>query len=563
MPKKPVSKKKTKTAEVPQKSHPKLRRAVRWFFIPALIYFVIFTIMTWPWMPHFFNYYFTDTGDGMQNVWNVWWIHKSVVELHQLPWSTTFLHAPFGVTLIGQTLNPFNGFVALLMLPFIPLNQAYNIMVIFSFVMAGVTAFWLCYYFSKSYVASLIGGMVFTFSSYHFAHAEGHMQLISLEWIPLFILFWWMFVKRPSYKLAVGVAVSLMLVLFCDYYYFLYSLMTAGGIVLYLWYRKELPDLKSWKTWKPIVVLGGLCLVLVAPLPLALLYSNSTTEFSGSHPAGLFSTDLLTPFINGGFWRFYHWTYGYWKFVYGNVFETSIYAGVCVIIVLLISLFKRKILNRDVAFWQWMIVVFGIFSMGPHLLFHGKTFYSIDLPYAVLERIVPGMKLSGMPIRMMVMVTLSSAVIVAMVLAKVKLNGWKGWTILAVFVIVFMFEMWPRPLPLSPASYPNYVHVLQKLPATGSVLDEAATSEPLQLYGQTLHEKPMPFGYISRKPKELDKKEFPLFAYNAENKLELFCSQFKVRYLTTPTNKPRVTSFPIVYKDSYAIIYDLKNSPNC
>jgi hypothetical protein len=565
--KKPVSTKKTTTvktsAKRSAKNHPKLRFAARWFFIPAVIYFVIFTLMTWPWLPHFFNYYFTDTGDGMQNVWNMWWIHKSVVELHKLPWSTTYLHVPFGVTLIGQTLNPFNGFVALLMLPFVKLNIAYNIMVIFSFVMGGVTAFWLCYYFCKRYAASLIGGMIFTFSSYHFAHAEGHMQLVSLEWIPLFILLWWMFVKRPSYKLAAGVAVSLMLVLLCDYYYFLYCLMAAGGIVLYLCYRKELPNLKSWRTWKPVMVLGALRLVLVAPLPLALLYSNSKTQFTGSHPADVFSTDLFSPFINGGFWRFYTWTYGYWKHIYGNVFETSIYAGVCVIIVLLVSLFKRKILNRDVAFWQLMIVVFGLFSMGPHLLVHGKSFHSIQLPYVVLEWVIPGMKLSGMPIRMMVMVTLSSAVIVAMVLAKVKLNNWKGKALLIAFMLVFMFEMWPRPLPLTPAGYPKYVAVLKSLPSTGAVLDEAAISEPMRLYDQTLHEKPIPFGYISRQPKDLDAKEHPLYLYNTQNQLDKFCGQFKVRYLTELVTKQRATNFPIVYKDDHAVIYDLKNSPNC
>src|SRR5579883_2742300 len=79
--------------------------------VPLLIYFVFFCVFTWPWVTHFRGWYFTDSGDGLQNVWNMWWINKSVVQLHRLPWYTNFLHYPFGVTLLGQTMNPFNGFV--------------------------------------------------------------------------------------------------------------------------------------------------------------------------------------------------------------------------------------------------------------------------------------------------------------------------------------------------------------------------------------------------------------------------------------------------------------------
>ncbi len=546
-----------------KKIPPKLYFFLRWFGLPLVIYFIAFTLFTWPWLPNFSDYLLTDKGDGLQNVWNIWWIHESVINLQQLPWHTNMLHHPFGVTLIGQTLNPFNGFVALGLMQFMPLNQAFNTMVIFSFVVGGITAFWLCYYFSKSYFASIIGGAVFTFSSYHFAHAQGHMQLISLEWIPLFVLMWWMFVKKPSYWLAVGSSISLFLVLFCDYYYFLYCLMTALAIVVYFWLKKQLPSLKKAKTLKPLGLFFLTSLIVVAPLPLALLYANATTEFSGSHPARVFSTDVLSPFIPGGFWMFHELTEWYWSLLPANIYEASIYLGWSVIIVLIISLVKRKKYTGDLVFWQLLILGFGVLSLGPRLMIFGKTIEQLPMPYVIMERIIPGMKLSGMPIRMMVMVTLGSAVIVAIVLAKIKLDTTKGRLLVGLFIVVFAVEMLPRALPLTNIKYPDYISKLKSLPATGGVLDEAATSEPLQLYYQTHHNKPMAFGYISRKPNHLNDKEFPLYAYNAENKFDKFCSEFKVRYLTAPISKPRNTTFPIVYKDNQAIIYDLKNSPAC
>lgn len=388
------------------------------------------------------------------------------------------------------------------------------------------------------------------------------MQLISLEWIPLFILMWWKFVKKPSYWLAAGVAVSLTLVLLCDYYYFLYSLMAAVGIVGYLWWRHEMFDLRDKVHWKPLALLSGLGLLLVAPLPLALLYANSHVQFDGSHDPLVFRTDALAPFVDGGFWRFYKLTQGYQSHIIANVFESTVYIGVSVLMLLVISLVKRKKFNRDIAFWQGLIIVFGVFSLGPRLLLYSHSLDRVPMPYALLEHIVPGLKLSGMPIRMMVMVTLGSAVIVSLVLAKVRLGEWKGRTLVGLFLVVFFFEMWPRPLPLTPATYPHYVNVLKSLPP-GAVLDEAATSASLQLYNQTLDDRAMPFGYVSRQPKNLDTKEFPLFAYDQQGKFDLFCPQFKVRYLTTPANKPRNTNFPIVYRDNQAIIYDLKDSPAC
>lgn len=541
----------------------KLEWLGKWVGLPLLIYFILFCILTWPWMANFNDKFFTDAGDGLQNVWNIWWIQHSVTNLSQLPWHTNFLHHPFGVTLIGQTLNPFNGFFVLGLLPIISLQQAYNLMVVFSFVVGGLTAFWLCYYFARSYVASMIGGAIFTFSSYHFAHAQGHMQLVSLEWIPLFILLWWMFVKKPTYWLATGSAISLMLVLFCDYYYFLYSLMVALGIVMYFWYKKKLPNLKDIKVIKKIGLFIGLCVLLVAPLPIALLVANSQMEFTGSHPATVFSSDLFGPFINSGYWKFHALTDGYYSHIDANSSESTNYLGLSVIFVILVSFIYRKIYTVDLLFWQILGIVFAILSLGPRLMVFGHTFEQIRMPYVILERIIPGMKLSGMPIRMMVIVILSSAVVVAIVLSKIDLSQHKGKLLLILFSVVFAFEVVPTPLPLTSTNYPNYVKKLQTLPSTGGVLDEAASSEPLQLYYQTYHEKPIAFGYVSRLPKELNTKEFNLYAYSSQNKLDLICSEYKVRYLTAPASRPRETTFPIIYQDKEAIIYDLKNSVNC
>lgn len=545
--------------------NPVFRRIFFIVVLPALLYLLFFTIYSWPWMGHFNTHFFTDQGDGFQNVWNIWWVNKSVVQLHQLPWHTTYLHYPYGTTLIAQTLNPFNGFVGIALLRMFSLVQTFNIMVIFSFVSAGITMFWLCYHFTRSYLPSLLGGFIFTFSSYHFAHAIGHMQLVSVEWVPLFILLWWKLLTKPRYRTAVGAAALLLLVLLCDYYYFLYSVGLAGLILAYLAWRKRIPRLKNKQTWRPFSAFIFLSTVFVLPLPAILAITNIRDPLQGSHPGRIYSTDIFSPFITGGFWRFHSLTDGYWRHIKAATSESSVYLTVSVLCLMVIALWKRAKINRDIIFWLAAAVLFGIMSLGSRLMVFGYSINHAPMPYALLEKIIPQLKLSGVPVRMMVMTIFASSIISAMVLAKLNLKERRGQILMAVFSLVLFFELFPGSLPNNPATHAKYVDVLYSMPATGGVLDNAAISEPAQLYNQTITGKPIILGYISRTPGSVITKDNQLLAsLGTSSGYENLCKDYKVRYYTTPAYRPLVgVNFPIVYGDATALIYDLKNSPNC
>ncbi len=216
-----------------------LTRGISLAVFPALLYLLIFCIYTYPLLLDFSTHFFADQGDGLQNVWNIWWVHKAVTQLHQLPWQTSYLHYPNGVSLLGSTLNPFNGFVGIVLLPFLTLVETHNVIVIFSFVLGGVTTFWLAYYLTGSYWSSILAGFIFTFSNYHFAHAEGHLQLVSLEWIPLFVLCWYVVLTKPGILMAIASAVTLVAVILCDYYYFFYCVVMGVLMTCLVWCSAE------------------------------------------------------------------------------------------------------------------------------------------------------------------------------------------------------------------------------------------------------------------------------------------------------------------------------------
>ena len=186
------------------------------------MYLLSFIGLTYPLIRNFSTRLFADPWDGVVFYWSRWWVNKAVTELHQSPWHTSYLNYPFGVSLLPHTLNVFNGLLAIPLLRILTPIQVYNVLVTFSFVASGTTAFLLAYYFTRAYGPSIVAGALFTFSSYHFAHMEGHLNLVSLEWVPVFVLCWYILLDQPGIRIAVAAGVALFAALLCDYYYFLY-----------------------------------------------------------------------------------------------------------------------------------------------------------------------------------------------------------------------------------------------------------------------------------------------------------------------------------------------------
>jgi len=486
---------------------------------PAALYLALFFLLNPHLLSSLSTHYWFGGADGYQNIWNLWWVNHVLTEWGGNPWFTDFLHYPGGTTLLGHTLNPFNGLIAILLLPFFSLVETYNLIVVFSFVAGGVTAFWLCRAMTGSYAGSVIGGAVFTFSSYHFMHADGHLQLTALEWLPLFVLCWIRFCERPTVARGLGAAVVLWLVMLCDLYYFAYGVFT--GAMFYLWHGRRSGD---WfflfrRATAPAAAAFLLpasltCGVLVA----ALVYQHASDPLTGTHSPRDLSMDLLSPFVWGYYWRFRDYVQPLWFPLAKYVTEASVYVGLSVIALSLYA-WRQRTRVPVAHLWFWMIVAtfFGVMSLGPNLRVGGfelslgprvsmmghDDVNLLVLPYAVLWLVFPPWRLAGVPVRMMIMVQLVAAIMAAGGVHALLHSTWR-WRRPALVLLVawIAFDYWPAPMRLTSPAMPAYVSALRSLPG-GAVLD-LASNGPLALYYQTAHEKPIAFGYISRTPTSVD-----------------------------------------------------------
>ncbi len=553
-------------SEHPGRVLPCLERLV---CIPLLCYFIAFTILTFPLLGYFSTHFFTDEYDGLQNIWNLWWVNRAITEpgIYDSIWHTPLLHHPFGVTLRAHTLNPFNGLVGVVLLKFMTLIQVHNFIVIFSFVTGGWTAFLLAHHLTRSYGGSLVAGYVFTFSSYHFAHARGHLQLVSLEWIPLFILCWYLLMTRPRVLTAVLAGVALYLVILCDYYYFFYSVMSAILMVVWFAFRKRDPlFLFRGEALCPSLVFALVSCMLILPMVLPLMIISSNSPFTGAHAPADYSLDLLAPFIPGGHWFFRDLTRAYWSRLPGNINESSVHLGLSVLALLAYGMVRWRKLRDDIhdnaGVWLLVLFFFLLMGLGPVLRLAGESVWAGLMPYDLLEIVVPMMKLSGVPVRMMVMVYLAAAILIAAVFRMLAGHGPRHRVALGVLLALLFIEYLPIPSPRTRIGVPGYVSALKDHPGSGGVIDLISrwkTHHPaIELYYQTIHGKPMAFGYVSRITGAMEEKDVELLRVIHSRDLLTLMSRYQMNYMITdlPLEDEREhVRVQLLHKDGEARLY--------
>lgn len=507
--------------------------------LAALLYGVLFAILTWPAPLRFSSHLFGDSWDGLQNAWNLWWFREAL-ERRLLPWYTDQLFHPTGVTLIGHTLSPVNAMLGLLFGLFLTPVEAYNAIVAFSFVATGACTFLLASALGARPFAAVYAGAAFGFGSYAFAHAQGHMNLLALEWVPLFLFAWKRWLDAPERRggaLLAGLAFGL--VFYSEYYYALYGAVFGAAWLL----LRLLQVPREERAWRArLAGLGAFAAVTIAlcgPVVARLALQQAADPLSEGHVPADFSLDLFGLFIPGGHSWLGRFTEAHWRALSADPVETSVYVGWAVWLPALWTLARpSQGRNRDARVLWILLAGFGVLALGPRLQVAGETLAWPPLPYAWLERLAPPLRLSGVPIRMAAMVGLLAALLAAIGLpgfwAALRF-GWARVLLLAVFLV----ELWPTPLVVTAAGFPDYVDVLRGLPPGAVHLVEGDGAQAL--YHQTRFEKPMTLGLISRMPQSCGGRRDEIEALLDDGRAGDLMSRFRLRYVVLDNADERAT----------------------
>jgi len=255
-------------------------------------------VVTYPLIFKLKSHIYGYPSDSLGTIWKFWWLKYSIWEKHIPPFYCPLIAAPQGFNLRSFPQIGFYFYLVPLILFVLNEIVTYNLILLLSFFLSAITMYLLVHRFTKSKPASMLSGIIYAFSPYHMVHATQHLSLVSIQWMPLYLLTLFNLSERPNYRNAIFCSLSFALVFFFDYYYGYFILILTGVFILYqlwsIWVKRgKLKNLESpAKTFRIILVTISLSFLFI--LPFSYSYFNPKREVFTSLKRVSSSEELFT-----------------------------------------------------------------------------------------------------------------------------------------------------------------------------------------------------------------------------------------------------------------------------
>lgn len=474
--------------EVPDEASPS-RVAAFWRDAGWLALYVPLTLAyTWPLAARLNTHLSGDDGDSWQNLWNLVWLRRSLWTGRD-PFFTTDLWHPDGATLAFQTFDlPDLVPAALLVGPLAPWT-VYNMTVLWTFVASGATMYLLSRACGASRPASFLSGCAYTFATYHFAHALGHLHLLAMQWVPLYVLCLLRMLDTGRLRWALGGAVMLVMASLSSWYYLAGCFFITAPLFLGRLWRARTEALRLIKA---AATLCGTYLLLVGPLGFRMLRERGREPFEGAHEPDVFSADLQMFFAPNWAQRLSAFSDLHLSWT-GNEAENGAYLGLVLVGLCVAGMLLKAPRTRA---WGGVALVGLALSLGPRLHVGGEVVTGAVLPYAWLETVFPLVSFMGAPVRFAFVATFALAAALAPSLDA--LSRRVGWWAVAPLAVVALAEHAPKTLQTRPVVVPEVLRQWAASPERFAVLDASG-----RLLHQAVHGKPILGGYLTRTPVRL------------------------------------------------------------
>lgn len=423
--------------------------------------FVIFLLVAyWLWGPSNFTdihrNFFTPSGDPEAFVWYLRWWPFSIA--HGLnPIIEKFVYYPNGFNLAWSTSIPT---LALLMLPFTAIWGAltsFNILAIVSLPLSALCCYYLIYYLTHKYWASVLCGFIYGFSSFQLAELLGHPNLYLSFVAPLVVLLVILRVRDRLSRVPFVLLLALLLVLqfgITSEVLGSLCLFGAGAWILTIIFVDKKFRQKLLKISSEMVVALVLTLVILSPFIYYLFQGYSGVPKVINSPLG-YSSDLLNFIIPTKITLIGGKTFAnVSKNFTGNDSEQGAYLGIPLVLF---------ICGYGIYYWKkWyakvlviMAALVGLASLGPKLQINGRI-ESLALPWDITAHL-PILR-SMLPTRFPMYIFLLAAIMFGLWLSHSPKTTKKKWSkmiqplkySLVLVVIVLLLPAssnysWPKP----------------------------------------------------------------------------------------------------------------------
>lgn len=478
---------------------------------PLLLYLVLTLIFSWPLALHLGDSVIrVRSGDVWQNLWNIWWVAHALFDLHTNPFHTSLLYYPDSPTLYLHALYPLAGIVSSPFQWLFGLVASFNLLVILLITLSAFCAYLLGRYLELSVGAALLAGTVFAYSPIISSQLDqGQLEQISPLWLPLFILFFLRTMRTPNFgrKFWLNCAATgfcFLLTALTTWYYALDLILFSAFAAVWFSIRGLLisPVRLVW-TFRRLAGIAVLCGLFVAPLLYPTLKEASNTSYAVARNSSVLynSADIVHFFRPGNS--------ALWFFSQAEPeYEFQWFLG---FIPLTLALFAAFTDWRKSRFWLGVALFFCMLALGPVLKIGLENYTPIDwLPTGWLQKLPLG-SIVRVPIRFVTPAMLGLGMAAGFGLDSLikKLNTGSilakyrtrlPAALAAVALLLVFLEFYPGGRTLLELKTPAFLTQLKNEPP-GAVLEMPLLKiQPIAMYDQTVHGKPIVGGYLARKP---------------------------------------------------------------
>jgi hypothetical protein len=503
--------------------------------------FVLAVIFTWPLITRFtYSVPGEDHKDVWMMVWNLWWV-RHAIETFQNPFQTDLLYHPIEPGLYLHTLHFLKGLVSLPVQYLFDLLggaahgavAAYNFCVLLSFTLSGYGAYRLAWWLWGNRGAALLAGVAFGFNTFHFSHLLGHLNLLSTEFIPFYLLFFFKtLTEREHWKRnALVAALFLTGTMLSDLQFVLYLAIFSVLALLYVAGRHLLRREKEQLL--PLlgrsVALVGMFLLLTPwfTIPLAQEIIGNPNSVPKREET-IYSADFLAYFVPSPF-------HPLWKDTISKVIkpwtasliEKLVFPGYTLYFLTLAgvtlalwqgrkSRLVRELGRRDKkplyaigpGFLALVALVFAVLSFGRRLHINGEE-VGPPLPGSIIYDL-PVLNISRVPSRYGMITILCVALLGSWGLAKLLERVLSAGSptrfshrnvLVGVVCFVMAFELFPAPYQMSDFYVAQFYQNLAKSPDDGAIFNlPALPYDTTYMEAQIIHQKPIIGGFLARNP---------------------------------------------------------------
>jgi len=460
--------------------------------------------MTWPLILRIATHLPGGTSDALVHYWNGWWIRQALTT-GQSPFYTSYLFHPRGISLAYHNFAWLNIAAWLVLQPFTGGFVAYNLSLLANLTLCGYAAFLLAHELTGDRRAAFLAGLIYQCWPFRLAQLD-HPNLISTQWIPLFLLFTIRVLRHRRWQdgLLAGAFLALT-------GYTRWQLLIPAAILGGLYLVGTLP---RWWPWRRHVALPLLLASIVAALALAppalflaRQWRTASADLLVQGEERTMQTDLLayvTPgrshpllgaFTGPAYERYYA------DRSEGRRFPA--YVGAVTLILALAGIWKAR---RACAPWALMALALILLALGPVLRVGGQLYPAVPMPYILVARSFV-VRLLRFPDRFNMSLALPAAVLaghgIAALLARLRRRGQGGAAAAACLLGgAILFDYLAAPVLLQhPQPSPIYARLAAELDEF-AVLNLPINPQQSKLYmfAQVIHQRPILQGKTARFP---------------------------------------------------------------